>query len=78
MGEGKSYLFYGTSLDVENFLKHQCVLVSGGNYNQEQLRKINEITEKLKTLLYNNFKNYNLHTVDGYTQLSNNLNFNNK
>ncbi len=29
--EGKSLRFCGTSLDVENFLKGKCVLVSSGN-----------------------------------------------
>ena len=44
--EGKSLGFCGTSLDVENFLKGKCVLVSSGNIiytcrnsNREQLRK---------------------------------------
>ncbi len=31
--EGKSLGFYGTSLDVENFLKGKCVLVSNGRVN---------------------------------------------
>ena len=35
--EGKSLRFYGTSLDVENFLKGYCVLVSSGNYTQVEI-----------------------------------------
>ncbi len=35
--ESKSLRFYGTSLDVENFLKGYCVLVSSGNYTHVEI-----------------------------------------
>ncbi len=34
---GKSLRFYGTSLDVKNFLKGSCVLVSSGNYTHVEI-----------------------------------------